>query len=295
MSLPVLDSLSQIADQYDGFILDLWGVIHDGTQPYDGAANTLRKLTELGKKTVMLSNAPRRSFALVQLMGGMGIPREIYGEVMSSGEAVHIELERRFGPQADPWFAKLGRRCLHIGPERDKNIFDGLDIELVATPEEAEFLMNTGPDKFEETVADYAPVLNASLALKLPMVCANPDLIVIRQGKEIICAGALAQYYEQQGGEVRYRGKPDPAIYDVCLEKLGISDRRRVLAVGDAFHTDIAGANGAGIDVLFCSGGVHSWEIGTTYGQKPDPAKVEAVIEAHDGLRPTAAIGGFLW
>lgn len=291
MSLTVLNSLSEIADQYDGFILDLWGVIHDGTQPYAGAADTLRKLTELGKKTVMLSNAPRRSFALVQLMSGMGIPREIYGEVMSSGEAVHIELERR----SDPWFAKLGRRCLHIGPERDKNIFDGLDLELVASPAEAEFLMNTGPDKFEETVADYAPVLDASLKLGLPMVCANPDLIVIRQGKEIICAGALAQYYEQQGGDVRYRGKPDPAIYQTCLEKLGITDKRRVLAVGDAFHTDIAGANGAGIDVLFCSGGVHAWEIGVTYGQKPDPAKVEAVIAAHDGLRPTAAIGGFLW
>ena len=291
MSLTVLNGLSEIADHYDGFILDLWGVIHDGTQPYAGAAESLRKLTELGKKTIMLSNAPRRSFALVQLMSGMGIPREIYGEVMSSGEAVHIEMERR----NDPWFAKLGRRCLHIGPERDKIIFDGLDLELVSSPADAEFLMNTGPDKFEETVADYAPVMDASLKLGLPMVCANPDLIVIRQGKEIICAGALAQYYEQQGGDVRYRGKPDPAIYQTCLEKLGITDKRRVLAVGDAFHTDIAGANGAGIDVLFCSGGVHSGEIGVTYGQKPDPAKVEAVIAAHDGLRPTAAIGGFLW
>lgn len=295
MSLTILDGIRQIADRYDGFILDLWGVIHDGTQPYDGAADTLRTLTGLGKKMVMLSNAPRRATALVTLMSGMGIPREIYGEVMSSGEAVHIELERRFGPHADPWFAKLGRRCLHIGPERDKNIFDGLDLELVDSPDQAEFLMNTGPDKFEETVADYAPVLDASLARGLPMVCANPDLIVIRQGKEIICAGALAQYYGQKGGDVRYRGKPDPAIYDACLEKLGITDRSRVLAVGDAFHTDIAGASAAGIDVLFCSGGVHAWEIGVTYGQKPDPARIEAVIKAHDGLRPTAAIGGFLW
>lgn len=291
MTLPVLDGLSQWADRYDGFILDLWGVIHDGAKPYRGAADTLRKLTGLGKKTVMLSNAPRRSFALVQLMDGMGIPRELYGEVMSSGEAVHREMQQR----TDPWFARLDRRCLHIGPERDRSIFDGLDLELVSGPAEAGFLMNTGPDKFEETVADYAPVLDQSLARGLPMVCANPDLVVIRQGREIVCAGALARYYEQKGGEVRYRGKPDPAIYRICLETLGIGDKRRVLVVGDAFHTDVAGANAAGIDVLFCSGGVHSAEIGVTYGQKPDPARIEAVIAAHGGIRPTAAIGGFLW
>lgn len=289
--LPVLDGLREVADQYDGFILDLWGVIHDGSTAYAGAAETLAQLKALGKKTVMLSNAPRRSFALVDLMNKMGIERSLYGEVMSSGEAVHIALERR----ADPWFAKLGHRCLHIGPERDKNIFEGLNLELVGDVAQAEFLMNTGPDRFEETVEDYAPVLDQALARALPMVCANPDLIVIREGKKIICAGALAEYYEHKGGDVRYRGKPDPAIYEVCLEKLGITDRKKVLAVGDGFHTDIAGANASGIDVLFCTGGVHAHDLGVVYGQRPDAAAVERLADNHDGLRPTAAIGGFLW
>lgn len=289
--LPVLDGLREVADQYDGFILDLWGVIHDGSTAYAGAADTLAQLKALGKKTVMLSNAPRRSFALVDLMNKMGIERSLYGEVMSSGEAVHIAMERR----ADPWFAKLGHRCLHIGPERDKNIFEGLNLELVSDVAQAEFLMNTGPDRFEETVEDYAPVLDQAVARALPMVCANPDLVVIREGKKIICAGALAEYYEQKGGDVRYRGKPDPAIYEVCLEKLGIADRKKVLAVGDGFHTDIAGANASGIDVLFCTGGVHAHDLGVVYGQRPDAAAVERLADNHDGLRPTAAIGGFLW
>jgi len=291
MSLRVLDGLSQVADQYDGFILDLWGVIHDGTAPYPGAAETLAKLKALGKKTVMLSNAPRRGFALIEQLTGLGVDRSLYGDVMSSGEAVHMALVRR----SDPWFAALGRRCLHIGPERDRNIFEELDLDIVTDVAQADFLLNTGPDKFEETVADYAPVMDAALARKLPMVCANPDLIVIRKGQEIICAGMLAKYYAEQGGVVEYRGKPDPAIYDICLEKLGMTDRRRVLAVGDAFHTDVAGADGAGIDVVFCTGGIHAGEIGTTYGQKPEADKVEAVCVAHDGLRPTYAIGGFLW
>ncbi|OIR06167.1 phosphoglycolate phosphatase [mine drainage metagenome] len=291
MSVPVFEGLRQAADRYDAFILDLWGVIHDGTAPYDGVADTLAHLKAAGKKTVMLSNAPRRASALVTLMDGMGIARDLYGEVMSSGEAVHLEMQRR----ADPWFAALGRRCLHVGPERDRNIFEGLDLDLVTEVAEADFLMNTGPDKFEETVADYAPLLDQALARRLPMVCANPDLIVIRKGQEIICAGMLARYYAERGGDVRYRGKPDPAIYGTCLEILGLSDRARVMAVGDSFHTDIAGARAAGIDVLFCTGGIHAAEIGTRYGERPDPARIETVIAAHDGLRPSAAIGGFLW
>lgn len=289
--VPVIDGLRELADRYDGFILDLWGVIHDGHSPYAPAKDTLAALRAAGKKTVMLSNAPRRAGALVTQMASMGIARDLYGEVMSSGEAVHIAMVRR----TDPWFAQLGFRCLHIGPERDKNIFDGLDLDLVTDVAHADFLMNTGPDRFDETVEDYAPVLRAALGRRLPMVCANPDLMVIREGHKLICAGALAQYYQMQGGDVRYRGKPDPAIYDVCLELLGIPDRRRVLAVGDGFHTDIAGADAAAIDVVFCTGGVHAHEIGTEYGLRPDPAAIEKVVARHDGLRPTAAIGGFIW
>ena len=241
MTVRVVSGLRELADHYDGFILDVWGVIHDGSNPYAGAKETLAELKARGKKTVMLSNAPRRGYALEGLMTGMGIDRSLYGAIMSSGEATHLALSRR----DDPWFAALGHRCLHIGPERDKNIFDGLDLELVPGVEQAEFLLNTGPDKFEETVADYAPVLDAAAARHLPMVCANPDLVVIREGVKIICAGALAEYYKDKGGEVRYRGKPDPAIYGACLELLGVADRRRVLAVGAPVRTSATEATGS--------------------------------------------------
>lgn len=291
MTLPVLSGLHEIARDYDAFILDLWGVIHDGIVPYPGAKDALAGLAKLGKRTIMLSNAPRRAVSLVGQMESMGISRQLYGDVMSSGEAVHMEMASR----RDPWFAALGRRCLHVGTERDKDLFDDMDVDLVDRIDDAQFLLVTGPDSYDDTVEDFAPLLDDAARRRLPMVCANPDLVVIRQGRPLVCAGALALHYERIGGDVRYRGKPDPAIYDLCIERLRVADRRRVLAVGDAFHTDVAGAKAAGIDCLFCTGGIHAAEIGTTYGQTPDPARLEEVIAAHGNLRPTAAIGGFVW
>lgn len=290
MTPPILTGLRQIADRYDGFILDLWGIIHDGYTPYPGARESLAELRRRGKRTVMLSNAPRRARALVELMAGLGIERELYGDILTSGEAVHLELLTR----RDPWFAALGRRCLHIGTERDKPLFDGLGLDLVDGLDRTDFILVTGPFRFDDAVEDTAPLLIEAAAKKIPLVCANPDQVVISEGRPLVCAGALAAFYEGVGGDVRYRGKPDPAIYDACLERLGVA-RSRVLAVGDGFPTDVAGAKAAGLDCLFCSGGIHAEEIGTVYGRTPEAAAVEAAIKAHGDLRPTAVIGGFVW
>ncbi|PKU22311.1 TIGR01459 family HAD-type hydrolase [Telmatospirillum siberiense] len=291
MSVPILTGLRQIADHYDGFILDLWGIIHDGFTRYPGTRETLAELKRRGKRTVMLSNAPRRARSLIDLMTELGIERDLYGDIITSGEAVFLELHSR----RDPWFAALGRRCLHVGTERDKDLFEGLALDLVEEVDHAEFLLVTGPFRFDDRVEDSAPLLQAAATRALPMVCANPDLVVISEGRPLVCAGALAAYYEDIGGDVRYRGKPDPAIYDVCMERLGIADRARVLAVGDAFRTDVAGAQAAGLSSLFCSGGIHAEEIGTVYGQTPGADALEAAIVRHGGLRPTAVIGGFIW
>ena len=289
--LMALSGLRDFVDRYDGFILDLWGVIHDGVTPYPGAQHTLSRLRGLGKSTVLLSNAPRRAASLVRLMTRMGLQRDLYDHVLSSGEAVYQELlERR-----DPWFAALGTLCFHLGPPSEADLFDGLGLELVPDIDRAEFIVVTGPDSLDETVEDFIPVLAAAAARRLPMVCANPDLAVIRQGRRLVCAGALARYYEGIGGQVCYRGKPDPAIYRSCLALLGVADRSRVLAVGDSLHTDIAGACRAGLDCLLCTTGVHADEIGTACGERPNLARVETLIAAHGGFRPKAVISGFVW
>ncbi|HMA52314.1 MAG TPA: TIGR01459 family HAD-type hydrolase [Magnetospirillaceae bacterium] len=288
--IPILPGFGSIADKYDGFILDLWGLIHDGRTAYPGAADTLQRLQAMGKRVVMLSNSPRRASSLVAMMAGMGIGRDHYTEVMSSGEAVHEELRTR----RDPWFGRLGKRCLVIGVDRDRLLLDGLDVTRADAPEEADFILNSGPDGPEATLEQFLPLLDRSLALKLPMICANPDLVVMVDGQQVLCAGALAAYYERNGGDVRYRGKPDPAIYATCLSLLEV-DKSRVAGVGDAFHTDMAGARNAGIDGVFCSGGIHADELATRYGQPPDPRRLKSLADAYPDITPVAAIGGFAW
>ncbi|BAE52695.1 TIGR01459 family HAD-type hydrolase [Paramagnetospirillum magneticum] len=287
--IPLISGLSAVAGRYDGFVLDLWGVIHDGVVAYPGVAETLTALRAAGKRTIMLSNAPRRATALIEQLTRLGIGRDLYDEVLSSGEAVHLDLERR----SDPIFAALGSKLYHLGPERDRNVYESLPYRSVDL-ESADFVLNTGPVEVTETVADYQAVLDRALARRLPMVCANPDHVVIRQGKRITCAGAIADRYADMGGQVVQRGKPDPAIYEVALAALGIADRTRVCAVGDALHTDVRGARAGGIDAVLVTGGIHADELGIKWGETADPARL-AELARHHGETPVAALPKFIW
>ncbi len=279
------EGMAALAGRYDGFILDLWGVIHDGVDPYPGAADCLARLRDAGKRCVLLSNAPRRSSAAEAMLRQMGLGAELYSGILTSGEAVHLELGRR----TDPWFAALGRRVWHLGPERDRNVIEGLDLEQVATPGEATFVLNTGPDdhRAPTDVAVFEDVLQDCARHGLPMICANPDLEVIRGGVRVICAGALAERYQQMGGAVRSLGKPDPAIYGPVLEMLGTA-KDRTLAVGDSLRTDIAGAAAAGVDACWVLGGIHGEALAGNHGA--------AVAEAQAaGLSPVAIVPRFVW
>ena len=289
-AVPILGGVSELARKYDGFILDIWGVIHDGVKPYPGAVACLRRLKAGGKRVALLSNAPRRVAALVQAMAAMGIPGELYHGVLSSGELAYQELRTR----RDPWYAALGRACYHLGPERDKSMLEGLDLEPAARVEEAGFILNTGLDRDQESVADYEPVLAAGAARGIPMICANPDLEVVRGGRRIVCAGALAARYEALGGEVRYHGKPDAPIYEACVARLGGAAPERTVAVGDSLLTDIAGAQALGLDTVLVAGGIHGDALGMGEGGGLDGRRLtEFCVRA--GHMPTAAIPAFVW
>src|SRR5712672_3773584 len=200
MTLRLIDGMRALAPAYDGFILDLWGVVHDGTVPFPGVLDCMERLIGAGKRLVLLSNAPRRSDDVVRRVARIGVPEWLYHGVMSSGEEAWQYLHRR----DDPFYAALGRRCLHIGSERDMLIREGLELEFVDTAEQAEFILNTGPAGWEDRIEDYAPLLRRALARALPMVCANPDLVVMPGNRLALCAGALAQWYEEAGGQVRW-------------------------------------------------------------------------------------------
>jgi HAD superfamily hydrolase (TIGR01459 family) len=287
---PILPGLGPVADRYDGFILDLWGVLHDGVEAFPGVIDGLTRLRRAGKRICLLSNAPRRVTAVKAKLDGLGIEAGLYDHLMTSGEAVWRALSGR----DDAVHRHLGARYLHIGPPRDDDVVEGLPLEETTDPAAADFVLCTGIDDDRETVADYEPVLAATAERRLPMICANPDLIVIIGGKAAVCAGLLAQRYEALGGTVIYHGKPHAPVYDHCLGLLGIGDRRRILAVGDSFHTDIAGAAAAGIESAFVTGGIHREALGTAWGEAPAPAAVAALAAASGG-HPTLVIPRFAW
>jgi HAD superfamily hydrolase (TIGR01459 family) len=292
MAVPYVTGVSTLAPRYDGYILDLWGVIHDGVAPLPGAVDCLNSLVEAGKRIALLSNAPRRADDVARRITQIGVPEDTYHHVMSSGEEAWQYLRRR----DDPFYATLGRRCLHICSDRDLEIRDGLDLEFFDQAEWADFILNTGPAEWDDTIEDYAPLLRRCLERRLPMVCANPDLVVMHGAKLALCAGALAQFYEEQGGRVRWHGKPHRSVYDRCLGLLSVGDRSRILAVGDSLRTDIPGAAAAGIDSLFVAGGIHAKEFGLGEGSEgtPDLTRVEAALTL-GGHHPVAVAARFCW
>lgn len=286
----LLAGIGEIAARYDGYILDLWGVLHDGSAPFPGVLDCLTRLKQAGKRLVILSNAPRRAHLVEQRVAEIGIPRALYDHLMCSGEETWQHLKRR----DDPFYAALGRVCYHIGPPRDDNMMADLGLRRVEDVAEADFILNTGPWGWDQTAEKYESILQGGRARNLPMVCANPDLVVMVSGRRAICAGALAQRYEALGGRVRWHGKPFPAIYATCFDLMGIADKSRILAVGDSLRTDIAGAAAAGIASVLIIGGIHGEELGAAPGQLPDPARLEEALAA-SGQRPTYAMAHLTW
>ncbi|MBR0679669.1 TIGR01459 family HAD-type hydrolase [Roseomonas eburnea] len=286
--MEILDGIAPVADRYDGFVLDLWGVVHDGRKPYPGVPGALAELKARGKAVVFLTNAPRRAWFIQGMLDRMGLDRALYDGIMSSGEASWMHLKHR----TDPWFAKLGPRCVHIGPERDLSVVEDGAAEIVDDPKDADFLLNTGPDpaRGPHSPDPYRPALEACAAAGLPMLCVNPDRAVMVGGDKLICAGALADIYLELGGAVMEIGKPDPAIYEPVLDLLGQPARHRVLAIGDTPHTDLAGAQAAGLDALWALTGLAA----DAHGENPDPDRLAAVAH-EEGVRPIAAVRALRW
>ncbi len=279
-----LAGLAEIAASYDAFIVDLWGVVHDGVRPYPEALDALAHLAP--RPILLLSNAPRRAASAQNMLRRMGVADTLYTAILTSGEATWLALRDR----TDPWFARLGTRVYHLGPQRDRNVLEGLDLTIAAHPAEADFVVNTGPDDDMHdpgTLETFLPELQACLAARLPMICANPDLVVMRDGVRILCAGSLARHYAAIGGDVASLGKPDPAIYAMALAELRVP-AGRVLAIGDSLHTDIGGAQGAGIDSLWVLGGIHGAALGG------DDRLASAEAAAAD-LAPRAMIDVLKW
>ncbi|MCL4768567.1 MAG: TIGR01459 family HAD-type hydrolase [Hyphomicrobiaceae bacterium] len=250
-SIPLLSSIAGLAPGYDGWLCDVWGVLHNGVRAFSSSIDACRRFRDSGGQVLLLSNAPRPAASVRDQIAAFGVPDDAYDAILTSGDLTR----KLIGAWPD-------RRLFHLGPARDKPMLDGLDLRFAAA-DEADAVVCSGLYNDDvETPADYTPLLEPLARRGVPMICANPDLTVERGSRIIYCAGALAAEYERLGGVVTYAGKPHRPIYDLAFERLAELRgaplaRERILAIGDGVRTDIRGAAAAGIDSVFIASAVH--------------------------------------
>jgi HAD superfamily hydrolase (TIGR01459 family) len=244
-AIPIVASIAELGATSDAWIVDIWGVMHNGAHAYQAAAEACSMFRARGGAVVLLSNAPRPFAAVVPHMTGLGVPADAHDAGVTSGDVTR-----------DMLAAWAGRRVLHVGPERDHALFTDIDIHLAAAAEAEVVLCSGLYDDERETPGDYAELFGALAARGVPMICANPDIRVERGDKLLYCAGALAESYAALGGTVSYAGKPHLPVYERALaeieRRIGRAvEKSRVLCIGDGIETDLAGAHAAGLRSIF--------------------------------------------
>ena len=250
-TIPVIDAIAPLGEGYAAWLVDIWGVMHNGVCAFPPAVEATRRYREQGGIVILLSNSPRPSEPLQRQLTSLGVSEESYDATVSSGDLTRHELAKH-----------EGARIFHLGPERDLPIFKDLDLTRVDA-KDAELVVCTGLFNDEtETPEDYEGLLRELAGRKLTMLCANPDHLVERGHSLVYCAGALAQPYEEDGGEVIYAGKPYAPIYELAEETIARLAGRKVarseiLAIGDGIRTDMAGAAEFGLDAVFVASGLH--------------------------------------
>ena len=279
---PITGRFSELAGAYDVVLSDVWGVIHDGVTAFAEACDALANFRAKGGKVVLITNAPRPSGAVIKQLDGFHVPHSAYDGIASSGDVT-----------CDVIRSRPGQTLFHLGPERDRTIFKGLDLQF-APLETADYVVCSGLVNDEtETPEDYRGLLRQMRARGLFMVCGNPDVVVERGPRLVYCAGGIADLYAAMGGEVLYAGKPYRPIYDLALARLAgeAPPLARVLAIGDSLRTDLAGANALGVDFLFMTSGIHAADFGSR--EDPDAA---ALRQAFANARaPKAVMQRLVW
>ncbi|HUS96013.1 MAG TPA: TIGR01459 family HAD-type hydrolase [Hyphomicrobiaceae bacterium] len=282
--IPILASISELAATSDAWLVDIWGVMHNGVSPIASTVEACAAFRERGGYVVLVTNAPRPAPAVVAQLAKVGVDTKSYDAIVTSGDVTRGLVE-----------AWAGKPLHHLGPDRDRSIFAGLDANLT-TSLEAEIVVCSGfIDDETETPDDYRTTLKGFLRRDMLMLCANPDFQVERGDRLVYCAGALAQSYEALGGRVIYSGKPHLPIYELAFgiinNALGREiGRDRLLAIGDGVRTDIAGAATAGVRSVFIGSGIH-----LPRGQEMDGAVFEKLFENFPTGLPVAAMTALRW
>lgn len=284
--ITLTEHFSALAANYDVVLSDVWGVTHNGVAAFPEACDALVRFRAGGGTVILLTNAPRRGEAVLHQLDQLGVPRDAYDGIVSSGDVT-------CGVMAE----RPGQSVFHLGPQRDISIFEGLNVRF-ASAEEADYVVCTGLFNDEtETPESYREMLTLMRDRGLFMVCGNPDVVVDRGDTLVYCAGAIADLYGTLGGEVLYAGKPYGPIYELALAKATQTrgakvETSRVLAIGDSVRTDLKGAATFGIDCLFVTAGIHAEELG---GRHNPDMQILTRIFSEAGLKARAVTRTLVW
>ena len=284
----IITQLSEISDQYDALLCDLWGCVHDGIQAFPEAIAALQAFRAKGGTVLLLTNAPRPRADVARQLQKLGVPQDAWDIIATSGDSARAAMLQ----------GAVGKKVYFIGEDRDHSFFAPMQliedaVEITRVPlDQAEGIVCTGPFDAHADPSVNRPDFLYAKTKGLKLLCANPDIVVDRGETREWCAGALAELYAEMGGTVHYFGKPHPPIYDLARRRLAQIERLvpddRILAIGDGIRTDILGGMGEGIDTLFITGGLARAETGTE--QQPDAEKLETYLDAAQ-ISPSYAIG----
>ena len=245
--------IAALAERYQGFVFDQWGVLHDGAAPYPDVLDALHELKLKKKRLVMLTNSGRRADLNGRRLETLGFDLGDFEGIVTSGEAAWQLMNER----SEPPYDGLGRHCLLFTNGGDRGVVGGLDVEVVDDAVAADFIFVSGIEPGQDP-ADLRPLLKEAAARKLPLICSNPDIVAVSAGELIPAPGSIAKLYsELGGGKVSYVGKPHRPIYALCLRTLSGLEPHEIVAVGDSMDHDVRGAANVGIHAAFVTGGIH--------------------------------------
>jgi HAD superfamily hydrolase (TIGR01459 family) len=251
--------LEEIYKNYDIFILDQWGVMHNGYKGFLNAIECVNILHKNNKSQIIISNSSKRNFVTRDRLSSLGFNPDFFTEIMTSGEMIWQSL---FNNNYDQ-IKNLGKNCFYIYDETKENgntYIKGLEkFNFINNIEKADFILGCTPF-LKKRVIDYLPLLEIAKKKNLPFICANPDFDTIENDskKLLFCMGTIAELYKNIGGETFYLGKPSYEIYSESIKKIPNFNKSKILAIGDSIYHDIKGAVNFGIDsLLITTTGIH--------------------------------------
>jgi HAD superfamily hydrolase (TIGR01459 family) len=285
--------ISDISDSYSGFILDQWGVLHNGEKVYDGVVECLKELKARKKFIIILSNSGKRAEENKERLKKMGIPPTLYDVMMTSGEMTWQGLK----DQEEGIFKGLGNKVYVISRGGDRSIVDGLDIEIVEDPKDATFLIISGADSPEKTLEDYEPILKTCVRKRMTAICANPDSLGVMGSQNIMGPGTLARRYQDFGGVVNFIGKPHQPIFKHCIKIL--QDKEiypgQTIVIGDALSHDILGGQLVNIDTCLVKTGLHEPSFKNARTPEAIDKALKLLAVQFNNVRPKYLVGSLRW